>query len=241
MVKVQKGKVEELKKLQKTEVSSSAQHVPQDQASTSADVAGDIENALMKDRTDNKKEKKEQLSKIHAWKSNFRPSSIPIFGNLQHFPSDPYVSTEWIIEYSHLALKQGESCLRLWVGNLLYVYPLSGSALKPILESSVEISKGSDYNFFKAWLGNGLLLSDGAEWKAQRAMLTPTFHFTILNDFMQIFNRQTKILLEKMQEHADNGKMVDIYEMIGACSVDMIGEAGMGVELKTSKSKTIPT
>ena len=41
----------------------------------------------------------------------------------------------------------------------------------------------------KPWLGDGLLISSGEKWKKRRLALTAAFHFAILSDFMEIFEK----------------------------------------------------
>ena len=48
------------------------------------------------------------------------------------------------------------------------------------------------------------LNSDGSKWKTRRRLITPTFHFRILNDFIQVFEEQAAIMvthLEVMYTH----------------------------------------
>lgn len=44
------------------------------------------------------------------------------------------------------------------------------------------------------------LFSTGDKWKKNRRMLTPTFHFKILEDFLPIMNENTKIFVELLEE-----------------------------------------
>jgi cytochrome P450 len=60
------------------------------------------------------------------------------------------------------------------------------------LENPKELKKGRDYAFYEQWLGKGLLLSDGEIWREHRKALTPTFHFSMLDQYCAVFNRQAK-------------------------------------------------
>ena len=41
--------------------------------------------------------------------------------------------------------------------------------------------------------------SDGSKWKTRRRLITPTFHFRILNDFIQMFEEQAAILVKHLE------------------------------------------
>ena len=49
-------------------------------------------------------------------------------------------------------------------------------------------------SFFKPWLGTGLLLSTHQKWRVRRKLLTPAFHFRILEDALDVFNAQGQTL-----------------------------------------------
>ena len=51
-------------------------------------------------------------------------------------------------------------------------------------------------------------------------MLTPTFHFKILEDFVHVFNEQGAVLVEKLKE--TTGKQIDIFPFITSCTLDVI-------------------
>lgn len=50
---------------------------------------------------------------------------------------------------------------------------------------------------------NKSLLSEKNEWRPRRKMLTPTFHYDILKDFLPIFNHHARILIQKMNGITD--------------------------------------
>ena len=78
-------------------------------------------------------------------------------------------------------------------------------SIETLLGSSKLIKKSSDYDFFHQWLGEGLLLSHGKKWHSRRKIITPTFHFTILDQFIRIFNSQTEVMTEKLEQFAESG------------------------------------
>ncbi|XP_071579786.1 uncharacterized protein [Temnothorax nylanderi] len=55
-----------------------------------------------------------------------------------------------------------------------------------ILNSTKHIEKTFIYDNLQPWFGTGLLTNGGAKWHSRRKILTPTFHFNILQLFIQI-------------------------------------------------------
>jgi len=63
--------------------------------------------------------------------------------------------------------------------------------------------------------------STGDKWRSRRKMITPTFHFAILNDFLEVMNEQGGILLEKLEKHVDK-EPFNIFTDITLCALDII-------------------
>lgn len=63
--------------------------------------------------------------------------------------------------------------------------------------------------------------STGEKWRNRRKMLTPTFHFSILADFLEVMNEQTDTLIQKMKKHA-GGEPFNCFSYITLCALDII-------------------
>lgn len=89
-----------------------------------------------------------------------------------------------------------------------------------VLSSPTLLDKSDDYEAMRNWLGNGLLLSTGKKWQQRRKMLTPTFHFQILEKFVEVMDENCKTLLQKLQ--TSEGKELDIVPYLKLFTLDII-------------------
>ncbi|KAI2474198.1 cytochrome P450 4C1-like isoform X2 [Diabrotica virgifera virgifera] len=109
--------------------------------------------------------------------------------------------------------------------------------IERILSSNKLIDKAERYEFIHNWLSMGLLTSTGTKWRQRRKLLTPAFHFSILNNFVEIFATVGDVFIEVLQEHI-NKPSVDITPLVSLCTLDLICESAMGVKLNAQKMKT---
>ncbi len=99
-----------------------------------------------------------------------------------------------------------------------------------------QSTKGRSYNFLHPWLGTGLLTSNGNEsgdkWHTRRKMLTPAFDFSIVKQFVSVFNEQSRILVQVLDAHCnatkDGTKSVDVFPIVTHATLDVICAAAMG-------------
>jgi hypothetical protein len=76
----------------------------------------------------------------------------------------------------------------------------------------------------------------GKKWQGRRKFLTPAFHFKILEDYLNIFNTNSQILVEKLGEKVGE-PFVDITSYISMCTLDII--CGNFIPLMLSSSKPL--
>ena len=111
--------------------------------------------------------------------------------------------------------------------------------VEPILTSNTHIAKSFEYEIVKPWLGSGLLLAAGNKWRSRRKMLTPAFHFKILEESLPILNRNADSLVNAFLEEGMNGsKPVDILTYVTNFTLDVILETAMGKILNIQNNRS---
>ncbi|XP_023309751.1 cytochrome P450 4d2 [Anoplophora glabripennis] len=104
-----------------------------------------------------------------------------------------------------------------------------------VLSRQEVLSKSTDYKYLHNWLGTGLLTSDGPKWKKRRRLVTPAFHFSILEQFIEVFEQNLEILTTELEKEVD--KDIDVYPFINRFALDVICEAAMGVSVNAQRNK----
>lgn len=102
-----------------------------------------------------------------------------------------------------------------------------------------QLRKSVVYGALRGWLGNGLLLSRGERWHAMRKIITPTFHFSILEQYIEVFDRQCNVLVKQLEPHAD-GASINIYPYMCLAALDIISKAAMGVSIDAQLNRDSP-
>uniref|UniRef100_A0A336KFI5 CSON009392 protein n=1 Tax=Culicoides sonorensis TaxID=179676 RepID=A0A336KFI5_CULSO len=93
-----------------------------------------------------------------------------------------------------------------------------------------KFEKSHDYKLYEPWLGNGILLSAGAKWHKMRKLLTPAFHFQILEQFIPIYEEHGKIFVQKLR-NLSTDQVIDVVPWFHAYTLDVISETSMGYKL----------
>ncbi|KAK9498584.1 hypothetical protein O3M35_003184 [Rhynocoris fuscipes] len=155
------------------------------------------------------------------------PKGLPIVGNALMIPISRADGLELrrhlVKEYGHIS--------RLWMGNMLTVFLSDADDCEVILKDPKHITKSLViYSFFHPWLGTGLLTSSGEKWHSRRKAITPTFHFKILEQFTNIFDKNGTILINRLKEYCD-GKIFDVQPLISRYTLDIICETAMGIQI----------
>ncbi|XP_050069001.1 cytochrome P450 4d2-like [Anopheles maculipalpis] len=155
-----------------------------------------------------------------------------LFGNLPLFPANDIPGIfETMVK---LHEQYGQDLFNWGLLNDHMVVVSSATNVEKVAMAK-KTEKSQIYEFIKPWLGQGLLISSGEKWFHRRKIITPTFHFKILENFATVFNREVEVLVEKLSPYAKTGREFDIYEPISLYALDSICETSMGVAIDAQR------
>ncbi|KAH8380304.1 hypothetical protein KR009_009855, partial [Drosophila setifemur] len=147
------------------------------------------------------------------------------------FPAFLKLSREYVARWGGLQ--------RVWVFNRMLVMSADAEFNEQLLSSQEHLVKHPVYRVLGQWLGNGLLLSDGKVWHQRRKIITPTFHFSILEQFVEVFDQQSNVCVQRLGKRA-NGEIFDIYHHICLAALDIIAETAMGTKIYAQSNERTP-
>ncbi|RZB40510.1 p450 domain containing protein, partial [Asbolus verrucosus] len=153
------------------------------------------------------------------------PKGSLFFGNMEFHnkqPADIFNALrEWASKYYPI--------YRLWICHISTVNILSPEDFETILSSIKHERKSMIYNLLLRWLKSGLLTSYGSKWQSRRKILTPAFHFSILQDFIAVFNEETENLVEILRNEVGKPS-IDVVPVVSQFTLKAIGETAMGTK-----------
>lgn len=100
-----------------------------------------------------------------------------------------------------------------------------------ILSSNTLIKKSDIYDMLNPWLGQGLLTSTGSRWHKHRKMITPSFHFNILQDFHTVMNENSSKFINHLRKVSAGDNIFDFQDESHYLTLDVICETAMGVPI----------
>lgn len=173
-----------------------------------------------------KKPKNDMMKKIPTVRN------VPIIGAVSELAS--FNAENLASKFKQFREKYGKS-YKSWIAHTLILNTSDPKHVEAILNSPKPTSKHVLYFMLREWLGQGLLLSDGTKWQHRRKIITPTFHFKILEQFVEVFDQHSTILVEKLRPKADGTTVVDVYPLICLMALDIIAETAMGTQIKAQE------
>uniref|UniRef100_A0A3Q3EB46 aromatase n=1 Tax=Labrus bergylta TaxID=56723 RepID=A0A3Q3EB46_9LABR len=124
--------------------------------------------------------------------------------------------------------------LKLWIGPVPFVILFHAETVEVTNVLMSSFHNSPSYRICTVYLLQPLmscyLISTGSKWRQRRKMLTPTFHFSILADFLEVMNEQAEILVEKLDKKVGKGSF-NCFSHITLCALDIICETAMGKKI----------
>ncbi|CAH1975505.1 unnamed protein product [Acanthoscelides obtectus] len=157
------------------------------------------------------------------------PGGLPVLGNILDVGSGKDV----LNALTKYVTNAGEICT-VQLLYQKYIITTDYDFLEFVLSSTKILDKGNDYRFFDDWLGSGLLLANASKWRRARKIITPSFHFSILEQFIDVFEKNGKILMHKLEDMCD--QEINLQPYITSCTLDIICESAMGVSVHAQEN-----
>ena len=139
----------------------------------------------------------------------------------------------------HEMIVENKGLFRIWIGPVPHLFIKNADYIEAVLGSNELITKGFQYKFLHPWLGMGLLTSKGDKWRAMRKLLTPSFHFRILEQFVPVMSKNGRILVRNLEQEAsrNGGIVADLAPFILLCALDVICETAMGESINAQSNR----
>lgn len=162
------------------------------------------------------------------------PKSYPLIGTTWSLFTKKRADVPRILQQQHDRFPR---LARSWMSEFMAVVHIKRAEhMEIVLGSSTQhMTKPWSYTLLEPWLGQGLLTSDGEHWRVHRKIITPTFHFGILEKFGEVFAEKATLLANKLEPFADDGRAVDVFPLVTLAALDIIAEAAMGCEVRCLK------
>lgn len=82
------------------------------------------------------------------------------------------------------------------------------------------LDKSEEYDITSSWIGRGILTASKEKWGPRRKITLPGFHFRCLQEFVKVFERNSEVLVKKMNQMTD--KSINILQLMQLCALDNI-------------------
>ncbi|XP_043285788.1 uncharacterized protein [Venturia canescens] len=152
------------------------------------------------------------------------PPTLPLIGNAHYFMGDSINMMATMVRLTN----SYPSPFKIWMGPRLFTVIYEPEQLKSVLLSPKTIEREALYQLASPWLGDGILTASADKWRIHRKLIAPTFNVKILETFVEVFARQSEVMVEQMSKELGGGDF-NVFAYVTLCTLDIICETAMGV------------
>ncbi|KAI1307665.1 Cytochrome P450 4c3 [Halotydeus destructor] len=158
------------------------------------------------------------------------PKPLPLIGNVHLMFGNGLTPQENLLAVQQQLNKEhGQDGVYLfYVMSTPRVILTKAETIAKVLSCRTNLDKPFEYHLMDRWIGDGLLVSDGAKWKPNRKLLTPAFHSKVVEEFVPIINNHSRVLCDLLAKQISCD---DFLKLTFNCAFDVILETSMGYRI----------
>ncbi|XP_057666229.1 cytochrome P450 4C1-like isoform X2 [Diorhabda carinulata] len=154
------------------------------------------------------------------------PRGLPIIGTAYYFDS-----SEEVFNRERRLMKEYYPIYKRYAFNTALVNIIQPDDIHMVLSNSKQNGKSKFYELLQDWIGLGILTSKDEMWHKRRKLLTPAFHFKILEKFLETFNKETGELVDYIKKECHR-PYIDVVKPVTNFTLMSIGESSFGKDLR---------
>ncbi|KAJ8732337.1 hypothetical protein PYW08_015067 [Mythimna loreyi] len=124
-----------------------------------------------------------------------------------------------------------------WQGDNLWMMIADPVLADVLLKTCLQ--KADVMNFLRVMMGNGSVFAPVHIWRPRRKILAPTFSQKNLNSFVEVFSRQSRVMVEQLGKVAGKGAF-SVWRKITTYNMDSVCETTLGIQLNTQLKPELP-
>ena len=154
---------------------------------------------------------------VHSVSHILGPTPLPFVGNALMLVGKSPNDT---IKIGEKMTKKYGSFFKILLGPKIVIVCHNPRDIETCLVELKMMEKSREYELTRDWIGTGLLTASGHKWHSRRKVTSVGFHFKSLQEFSKVFDRNSKVLVEKLEKFVDQS--VNISPLIQLCALDNI-------------------
>lgn len=157
----------------------------------------------------------------HLSKQFIIPKTIPFLGNAHMLLN---IKPEQVIYVVQDLINSHSKTMGFWFGPTVFgIFMMDIKYVECVLSSNTLLVKSMEYDLLGNWLCEGLLISRAPKWFKRRKILTSAFHFKILEQFIEIFDRNSRYFVKTLQTTAEKESgIVNMGHWLNLVTLDII-------------------
>ncbi|XP_063620993.1 cytochrome P450 4C1-like [Cydia splendana] len=168
-----------------------------------------------------------RIRKVNEEISSGALQELPVIGHAHLLGGNHEDVMQLFQKVGRIATAQG-GLSTFWLVHKLYLVVTDPLSAEVIMKSCVE-KDNFTMKFIRTVVGNGSIFAPVSIWRPRRKILAPTFSMKNLNQFVEVFDKQSHIMAKQLKETAYEN--VSVWKYITTYTFDSICETVMGVQL----------